>query len=54
MDGEDDKQERRADELRRKAEGKLQKAMTLLDEKSYEDIQTLLHELQVHQIELTL
>ncbi len=47
-------QQQRLDELRRRAEEHLQQAKSALDDRSYEDIQTLLHELDVHQIELTL
>ena len=47
-------QQQHLTELRRKAEEQLQTMMTSLPEKSPEDIQALLHDLHVHQIELTL
>jgi PAS domain S-box-containing protein len=46
--------QQRLDELRQKAEEQLQQVMDSLDDKSSEDVQTLLHDLHVHQIELTL
>ena len=46
--------QQRLDELRQKAEEQLKQVMDSLDDKSSEDIQTLLHDLHVHQIELTL
>lgn len=46
--------DQRREELRRRAEEYLRQARPAVDDRAYQDMESLLHDLQVHQIELTL